>query len=172
MPQFSVNPSRLDPYKNFKFRLICDGRPVAGVSRISGLKRVTEVIAHREGGDPSTKRVSPGATRYEPIVIERGVTHDTDFEDWANRVHAFGGGRGHEMSLADFRKDVRLELFNEAGQIVLAYNIFRCWPSEFEALPDLDADVSAVAIQRLVLQNEGWERDVDVAEPQEPRSST
>lgn len=170
MPQFAVNSSRFDPYKNFKFQLIWDGRPVAGVSRVSGLKRVTEVIAHREGGDASTKRVSPGVTRYEPIIVERGLTHDNDFEDWANRVHALGGGRGAEMVLGDFRKDVRLDLFNEAGQLALSYKIFRCWPSEFEALPDLGANTDAIAIQRLVLQNEGWVRDLDVSEPQEPRS--
>jgi phage tail-like protein len=168
MAQFTVNPDRFDPYKNFKFRLIWDGRAIAGISKVSALKRTTEVVVHREGGDPSTSRKSPGATRYAPLVIERGVTHDPEFERWANKVWNRDGGAGDEVSLKDFRKDVILQLHNEAGQVVLAYRIYRCWPSEFQALPDLDANVGAVAIQTLVLENEGWERDYDIPEPTEP----
>ncbi|WP_448658654.1 phage tail protein [Sphingomonas sp. CJ99] len=169
MAKFTVNAARHDPYKGFKFRVKWDGRYVAGVSKISALKRITEVVEHREGGDPSRVRRSPGASRYEPVTIERGVTHDSEFEAWANRVHRLDAGAGSEMALADFRKDVVIELMNEAGQLVLAYRLFRCWPSEYTALPDLDAAANAVAIQTLVLQNEGWERDVDVAEPAEPK---
>ena len=168
MAQFTVNTHRFDPYKNFKFRLKWDGRYVAGISRVSGLRRVTEVVLHREGGDPSVTRRSPGATTYEPLTIERGVTHDLEFEQWANKVHHLGAPPGAETSLKDFRKDIVLELHNEAGQVVLAYKIYRCWPSAFEALLELDANGNAVAIQRLVLQNEGWERDYDVPEPAEP----
>lgn len=168
MAQFTVNATRFDPYKNFKFRLKMDGRLVAGISRISALRRTSEVIRHREGGDASNTRLSPGAVSFEPITIERGVTHDLEFEQWANKVWNYGGGSGTEVSLKDFRKDLLLELTNEAGQIVLAYRIFRCWPSEIQVLPELDANGSAVAIQRLVLQNEGWERDYAVVEPAEP----
>lgn len=168
MPQFTVNSERLDPYKNFKFRLKMDGRYVAGISRVSALRRTSEVIRHRDGGDASSTRLSPGATSFEPIIIERGVTHDLDFERWANKVWNHGGGSGAEVSLKDFRKDLVLELANEAGQVVLAYRIYRCWPSEIQVLPDLDANGNAVAIQRLVLQNEGWQRDYTVTEPAEP----
>ena len=171
MAQFTVNPHRVDPYKNFKFRIRWDGEVVAGVSKISALRRVTEVVEHREGSDPSTSHKSPGRTTYEPITLERGVTHDEAFEAWANQVWPWGGGAGAEASLKTFRKDVTLELHNEAGQVVLAYRIFRCWPSVFEALPDLDADGAAVAFQTLVLQNEGWVRDTAVKEPQEPEFS-
>jgi phage tail-like protein len=168
MPQFSVNPTRFDPYKNFKFRVKWDGRHVAGVSRISALRRITEVVEHREGGDPNAGRKSPGRTRYEPITLERGVTHDTEFEDWANKVWRLGAGAGNEASLADFRKDVVIELYNEAGQLVLAYVVYRCWVSEYVALPDLNANVSATALQSIILEHEGFERDVSVVEPQEP----
>ncbi len=168
MPQFSVNPNRFDPYKNFKFRVKWEGKYVAGVSKISALVRTTEVVKHREGGDPSTSRKSPGRTEYEPVTLERGVTHDLEFERWANKVWNFGSGLGTEVSLKDFRKDVILELYNEAGQLVLAYKLFRCWVSEFQALPELNANDGAVAIQKLTLQNEGWERDYDVTEPEEP----
>jgi phage tail-like protein len=168
MAQFSVNPQRFDPYKNFKFRIKWDGRYVAGVSKCSALKRSTEVVEHREGGDPSTSRKSPGRTKYEAITLERGVTHDPEFERWANRVWNFGSGLGMEVSLRNFRKDILLELYNEAGQLVQAYKIFRCWVSEFQALPDLDANANAVAIQTLKLENEGWERDYEVVEPSEP----
>lgn len=171
MPQFTVNPHRVDPYKNFKFRIKWDGRYVAGVSKISGLKRTTEVISHREGGDPSTTHKSPGLTRYEPITLERGITHDAEFENWANAVWNRNGGPGTEVSLRNFRKDVMLELFNEAGQLVLAYKIYRCWVSEYQMLPDLDANANAVAIEQLKLENEGWERDTSVTEPVEPASS-
>ena len=169
MAQFTVNPDRFDPYKNFKFRLKWDGHYIAGVSKVSALRRSTEVVSHREGGDPSNVRKSPGLTRYEPVTIERGITHDLEFERWANKVWNLQGSLGKEVSLADFRKDVTLELYNEAGQLVMAWRIFRCWPSEFQALPELDANANVVAIQTLVLENEGWERDYEVVEPKEPK---
>ena len=167
MAQFSVNTQRFDPYKNFKFRVKWDGRFVAGVSKISGLKRTTEVIEHREGGDPSSPRKSPGRTTYEPITIERGVTHDLEFEQWANKVWNFGSGLGAEASLKDFRKDIIIELYNEAGQLAIAYKLYRCWVSAYQALPDLDANNSAVLIQQITVENEGWERDYAVVEPTE-----
>ena len=168
MAQFAVNTHRFDPYKNFKFRLKWDGRYVAGVSKASALKRSTEVVEHREGGDPSSSRKSPGRTKYEAITLERGVTHDTEFEKWANKVWNFGSGPGTEISLKDFRKDLTIDVYNEAGQKVLAYNVFRCWVSEYQALPDLDANANAIAIQTIKLENEGWERDFAVTEPSEP----
>ncbi len=168
MAQFTVNPQRFDPYKNFKFRVKWDGKYVAGVDKVSELIRRTEVVLHREGGDPSTSRKSPGRTEYDPITLERGVTHDVEFERWANKVWNYGAGLGSEVSLKDFRKDVIIELYNEAGQLVLAYHVYRCWVSEFQALPVLDANGGAVAIQKIVLVNEGWERDENVKEPQEP----
>ena len=168
MAQFSVNAQRFDPYKNFKFRVKWDGRYVAGISKISALKRSVEVVRHREGGDPSLERVSPGRAKFEPITLERGVTHDPEFEVWANKVWNFGSGLGAEVSLKDFRKDIIIEMYNEAGQLVLAYKVFRCWVSEFQAAPDLDANANAVAIQHIKLENEGWERDRDVVEPSEP----
>jgi phage tail-like protein len=166
--QFTVNASRFDPYANFKFRVKWDGRFVAGISKVSALKRTTEVIEHREGGDPSTARKSPGRTKYEPITLERGVTHDLEFERWANKVWNLGSGLGAEVSLKDFRKDLIIELYNEAGQLVLAYKVFRAWVSEYQALPDLDANANAVAIQHIKLENEGVERDYEVTEPAEP----
>jgi phage tail-like protein len=167
MPQFTVNPHRTDPYKNFKFRLKWDGRYVAGISKASALKRTTDVIAHREGGDPAAQRQMPGQTRYEPITLERGVTHDTEFEQWANQVWQLGAGSGAEVSLKSFRKDVILEVYNEAGQLAIAYRIYRCWVSEFSALPELDANAQSVAIESITLVHEGWERDADVTEPTE-----
>ena len=168
MAQFSANPTRFDPYKNFKFRVKWDGRYVAGISKVGALKRSTEIVEHREGGDPSTSRKSPGRTKFEAITLDRGVTHDTEFEKWANKVWNYGSGLGAETSLKDFRKDIILEMYNEAGQLAVAYKIYRCWVSEFQALPDLDANANAVAIQHIKLENEGWERDYDVTEPTEP----
>lgn len=168
MAQFTVNPTRFDPYKAFKFRVKWDGRYVAGVSRVSGLRRATEVVEHREGGDPSTPRRSPGITRFEPIVIERGLTHDLAFNDWAAKAWSYGAGLGKEVSLADFRKDIVIELLNEAGQLAIAFRVFRCWVSEYQALPDLDADTAEVAIEWIRLENEGWERDLSLTEPTEP----
>jgi len=172
MAQFSVNvdPQRFDPYKNFKFRVRFGDNPdyVAGVSKISALRRTTEVVSHREGGDPSSDRKSPGRTQYEAITLERGVTHDTEFEKWANKVWNFGSGLGAEVSLKDFRKDIIIDFYNEAGQLAITYNVHRCWVSEYQALPELDANANAVAIQTLKLENEGWERDYAVTEPTEP----
>jgi phage tail-like protein len=168
VPPFAVNPHRFDPYKGFKFRVRWDGRHVAGVSRISALRRVTEVVLHREGGEPSLARRSPGRTTFEPLVLERGRTHDEEFEAWANKVWRLGAAGGAESSLKDFRKDLIIELMNEAGQLVMAFKVYRCWPSEYWALTDLDAGTGAVAFERLVLQHEGWERDAEVTEPVEP----
>lgn len=168
MAEFTVNATRFDPYKNFKFRCRWDGRYVAGVSKVGALKRTTEVVPHRSGGDPSSSRKSPGRTEYEAITLERGVTHDAEFERWANKVWNYGSGLGAETSLADFRKDIILEMYNEAGQLVISYKVYRCWVSEFQAVPELDANANAVAIQTLKLENEGWERDDAVTEPSEP----
>jgi phage tail-like protein len=167
MPQFTANPTRFDPYKNFKFLIRWDNKIVAGISKVGALKRSTEVVKHREGGDPSTSRKSPGRTEYDAIMLERGVTHDTDFEVWANKVWNYGSGLGVEMSLKDFRKDLILEVLNESGTVAIRYKIFRCWVSEFQSLPDLDANANAVAIQHIKLENEGWERDYETKEPTE-----
>jgi phage tail-like protein len=171
MAQFTVNAQRFDPYKNFKFRVKWDGRYVAGVSKVGALKKSTEVVEHRDGADPSLSRKSPGRSKYEAITLERGVTHDKEFEQWANKVWNFGSGLGAEVSLKDFRKDLIVELYNEAGQLVLAYKVYRAWVSEFQAMADLDANANAVLIQSLRLEHEGWERDYDVAEPSEPQFS-
>ena len=168
MAQFSVNPKRFDPYMNFKFRIKWDGRYVAGLSKMSALKRPTDVVKHREGGDPSSDRKSPGRSNYEAITLDRGVTHDLEFENWANKVWNFGAGLGSEVSLKDFRKDFLIEIYNEAGQLAIAYKVYRCWVSEYQALPDFDANANAVAIQHIKLENEGWERDESVTEPSEP----
>ena len=164
MAQFSVNTQRLDPYKNFKFRLKWDGQYIAGLSKVSTLKRTTEVIEYRAGGDPSTGHKSPGRTKFEPITLERGLTQSMDFHDWAGLVWNFKAGLGSEVSLANFRKDLYLEFYNEAGQLVIAYKIYRCWISEYQALPDLDAGTNAIALEHIKLENEGWERDLSVVE--------
>jgi phage tail-like protein len=167
-PEFTVNTERYDPYKNFKFRVMWDGKYVAGVSKVGGLTRTTQVVTHREGGSPSMAHRSPGQTEYNAITLERGVTHDMEFEKWASKVWTYGNAPGQEVSLKDFRKDIIIELYNEAGQKVLAYKVYRCWVSEYTALPELDASANAVAIQSLKLENEGWERDTEVSEPEEP----
>jgi phage tail-like protein len=172
MPEFTANATRLDPYKNFKFRVKWDGAYVAGISKVSALKRTTEVVKHRDGGDPSTSHKSPGRTEYEAITLERGVTHDLAFQQWANKVWDYQNAQAQnadqEVSLADFRKDVIIDFFNEAGQKVISYHVYRCWVSEYQALPDLDANANAVAIQHVKLENEGWDRDPAVVEPTEP----
>lgn len=169
MAQFTVNRTRFDPYKNFKFLVFFPGstEPVAGVSKISAFKRTTEVVKHREGGDPSSSRKSPGRTEYEAITLERGVTHDPEFEAWANKVWNLGNGQEKEMSLKDFRKDIIIKLLNEAGQVAIAYKVYRCWVSEFQAMADLDANANATLIQHIKLENEGWERDPETPEPDE-----
>jgi phage tail-like protein len=165
MPEFLTNQTRLDPYKNFKFRVKWDGAYIPAISRVTGLHRTTEVVEHREGGDPSTSRKSPGRTQFEAIILERGLTEDLAFEDWVNQVWKLGAGLGSEVSLNEFRKDIIIELYNEAGQLVRAYLVYRCWPSQYQALPDLDANNNAIAIEHIKLENEGWERDTSVVPP-------
>ena len=170
MVEFSVNPSRVDPYKNFKFLLTFEGgtKPVAGLSKMSALKRTTQVVSHRDGADPSTSLKSPGQTEYDAITLERGVTQDTDFETWANKVWNYGAALGSEVSLKDFRKNLVVDLLNEAGQVVMAYKVYRCWVSEWQAWADLDGNANVVLIQHIKIENEGWERDLSVTEPPEP----
>ena len=167
MAEFTVNPQRFDPYKNFKFLVVWDGRIVAGISKVSALKRTTEVVKHRSGGDPSTPRLAPGRTEFDAITLERGVTHDAEFDRWANKVWTVGQQLGSEQS-RDFRKDIVIQLLNEAGQVALVYKVFRAWPSEYQIVSELDGNANAVAIQSLKLENEGWERDYDAPVPVEP----
>jgi len=164
---FGVNPHRFDPYKNFKFRIKLDGRSVAGFSKVSGLERTAAATKHREGGDSSSSGKSPGRTQWEGITLERGITHDADFENWAKRVFDLGSRPGADASLKDFRKDIVIELHDEAGNVAVAYRVYRCWVSELQALPDLDGNADAVRIEHIKLQNEGWERDTSVVEPSE-----
>lgn len=168
MAQFSVNPQRFNPYKNYKFRVKWDGRHVAGFSKVSRLMGSNEVVEHREGGDPSSSRRLPGRTMHESITLERGLTLDPEFEDWANGVWNVGSVLGSEVSLETLRKEIILEVYNEAGHLALAYKIHRCWVSKFQALPDLDTNANAVAIEHIKLESEGLERDLSVAEASEP----
>jgi phage tail-like protein len=163
MAEFTVNATRFDPYKSFMFRVRWDGKYVAGLSRMSPLRRTTAPVAHRDGANPAHDRKTPGKTTYEAVTLERGVTHDPEFESWANLVHSLQ----NPMSLAHFRKDISVDIFNESGQKVLAYNLLRCWVSEYTALPQLDAATAAVAIETIKLELEGWERDTSVQEPAE-----
>ena len=162
MAQFSVNVHRIDPYKNFKFHVKWDGKVVAGVSKVSALKRTTEVVSHREGGDISTQRHSPGASKFDAITLERGITFDPEFEKWANLVYSTEGDGA--VSLANFRKDIYIEMLNLQGTVVRAYRVFRCWVSEYTAQPELDANANSIAFETIVLQNEGYERDESVVE--------
>ena len=159
---------RFDPYKNFKFRVYFgeSAEAVAGISKVGGLKRTTEVVKHREGGDPSTSRKSPGRTEYEAITLERGVTLSSTFEQWANKVWRINNGT--EVSLVDFRKNIRITVHNEAGQAVLSYLVYRCWVSEYQAASDLDANANAVLIEHIKLENEGWKRDDEQTVEEEP----
>lgn len=165
MAQFPVNPHRFDPYKTFKFRVRWDGRIIPGICQISELKRTTDVVTHREGGDLSTFRASPGLTTYDPIVLIRGRTHDNEFEDWVNQVWSLTSGSGSEVKLSDFRKDILIELHNEAGRLVMGFQVFRCWPSEYSPISTLDSGDSSVLHESIILQHEGWIRDQDIKEP-------
>ena len=165
MPQFTVNTSRIDPYTNFKFRVKWDGQVVAGVSKVSALKRTTEVVSHREGGDVSTPRHSPASSKFDPITLERGVTFAPEFRAWATLIYNHEGDGA--VSLKNFRKDITIELLNLQGTVVKAYNVFRCWVSEFTTLPELDANANSIAFETIVLQNEGFERDEAVVEQPE-----
>ena len=162
---FVKNANRFDPYKSFKFRVSWDGKTVLGVSKVSALKRTTEVVKHREGGENSTDHKSPGRTTYDSVTMERGITHDPEFEKWANLVHPYAGDAA--MDLVNYKKELTLEMMNEKGHVVYRYFLHRCWVSEFTALPELNANANAVAIESLKIELEGWERDVSTQEPKE-----
>lgn len=162
---FVKNAHRIDPYKNYKFRVIMDGRPVLGVSKTGLLKRTTEVVKYREGGENSTDHKSPGRTTYDAITMERGITHDREFEKWANMVHPYSGDAATD--LVNYKKDLTLEVMNEKGHVTFRYFLYDCWVSEYTAIPDLNASENAVAIESIQIELEGWERDLETKEPAE-----
>ena len=164
-PLFPANAHRHDPYRNFKFQVLIDGQPVAGLKKVSALIKRTEVVEWRTGGDPTHTRKIPGRTFYEPITLEQGLTHDPVFEQWANLVNNLDGDSA--MSLVNFRKDIIINVLNLQGSVAISYIVRRAWVSEYQALPDLDAEDCVTGIQRIVLQHEGWERDEATAEPTE-----
>jgi phage tail-like protein len=161
---------RSDSYENFKFWVKWDGKVVAGVNTIGALTRRRGEVSWRDGADPSSPRTSRGQVGYEPITLERGMTADVAFERWANKVwyDPNSAPSDQEVAIKDFRKDISIMLLNEAGRVVTTWNIYRCWVSEFTALPDLDASFDAVAILSMTIQNEGWSRDSSVRAPTEP----
>lgn len=163
---FTVNINRFDPYKTFRFQIFfgTSTTPVALMSKMTGgLKRSSTVIEYPEAGNMIILK-GLGRTKYEPITLERGLTHDSDFEDWANATQVLDTGHP-KQNLAALRKDIRIVLLNEQGQPVYAYKVYRCWVSEYQALPDLDAGANTIAIEHIKLENEGWERDLSVTEP-------
>lgn len=165
-PQFTVNTHRFDPYRTFKFQVLIDGKPVAGLRKMTALKRKTEPVKWRAAGDPSTERVMPGGTTYEPVTLEQGLTHDPVFENWATLVNNIQGDAA--VSLVNYRKSIVINVLNLQGVVAISYKLYRAWVSEYQALPDFDAGtMNAVGIQSIVLQHEGWERDTVVAEPAE-----
>ena len=164
-PTFPANAHRHDPYRNFKFQVLIDGQPVAALRKVSALVKRTEVVEWRSGGDPVHVRKIPGQTMYEPITLEQGLTHDPVFERWANLVNNIDGDAA--MSLANFRKDIVINVMNLQGNVAISYQVKRAWVSEYQALPELDAENCLIGIQRIVLQHEGWERDEAVSEPAE-----
>jgi phage tail-like protein len=165
-PLFPVNAHRHDPYRTFKFQVLIDGQPVAGLSKMGALKKTTESVKWRNAGDPSHERVLPGGTSYDSVSLEQGLTHDPVFKDWANKVNNIEGDAA--MSLKEYRKDIVVNVLNLQGQVALSYKLRRAWVSSFQALPDLDAgSMSTVGIQSITLEHEGWEQDASVTEPSE-----
>lgn len=166
---------QLTPFPNFRFKVKwdVDGQYVyvAGLNRVSALSQSTKVIRHRDGGDPSTMHVAPGQTEYSPLTFERGVSYDTYFEAWANNVYDYKNSKAStgDTTSPDFRKTFILEVYNEAGQKVMAYTVYNAWVSELQFLSDLDANgEAAILIQSMTIQNEGWERDESVTALEEP----
>lgn len=160
---FTKDAKRIDPYKNFKFRVSWDGKTVLGVSKVGSLKRTTEVVKHRDGGDNSHDSKSPGRTSYDAVTMERGITHDLEFEAWANKIHSWAGDAA--MDLANFKKELTLEVMNEKNQVAFRYFLHDCWVSEFTSVPELNANANAVAIESIKIEINGWERDPDTKEP-------
>lgn len=165
-PTFPANAHRHDPYRTFKFQVLIDGQPVAGLRKMTALKKTTEVATWRTGGDPSHERKLPGGTKYEPITLEQGLTHDPVFEKWANLVNSLDGDSA--MSLKNFRKDIVINVLNLQGTVAISYKVNRAWVSEYQSLPDFDAGTTnTVGIQSIKLEHEGWEHDDAVSEPSE-----
>ncbi|MFI4976757.1 MAG: phage tail protein [Caulobacterales bacterium] len=146
-----------DALRNGRFRVSWDGRVIPGVTEVSPLGRTTEVVTHEEGGWSPTVQTSPGRTTFEPVTLERGLSRDTAFADWAAQTL--------QAAPANPRKNVRLEVLGDSGQPILAYNLYRCWVSEYQPLPELDQAASGPLTERITLECDEWTRDASVAAP-------
>ena len=115
MTIFKVNTNRFDPYKNYLFLVFfgTNTNAVAAVSKVTALKRSSTPIDYNEGGYAITLK-GLGRTKYEPITLERGITFDMDFEEWANAAQILKSG-APSTSLANLRKEIRIVLLNEAA---------------------------------------------------------
>lgn len=166
-PMFAVNAHRYDPYRTFKFQVVIDGQAVAGLSKMGALKKTTEVVNWRSAGDPSSQRAIPGGTKFENVTLEQGLSHDQVFENWANAVNNVADGDAG-MSLVNFRKDVVINVLNLQGTPAISYHLRRAWVTEFQALPEFDAqNMNTIGIQSVTLACEGFVRDRAVTEPSE-----
>jgi phage tail-like protein len=166
-PMFPVNAHRHDPYRTFKFQVLLGGVTVAGLSKMGAIKRTTEAVKWRSAGDVSSQRVMPGGSTWEPVSLEQGLSHDPVFEEWANQVNNVVDGDAG-MSLLNYRRDVVINVMNLQGVPVISYVLRRAWVSEFQALPEFDANnMNTVGIQSIIMQHEGAFRDTAVVEPAE-----
>ena len=155
----AIKTHRYDPYRTFRFQIEIDGTSVAGMRKMTALKKTTEAVAWRTGGDQTHERKLPGGTKFEPVTLEQGLTMDTTFEDWANKVNKLND----KMSLATFRKNIVIKVMNLQGEVAISYNLYDAWVSEYQALPDLDAGTTnAVGIQSIKIEHEGWERNTEI----------
>ncbi|HLN88633.1 MAG TPA: phage tail protein [Candidatus Binatia bacterium] len=161
---FEKKKNREDPYGNFKFRVKdSNGKTILGVSKIGALRRTTEVVKFREGGRSLADTKSPGRTSCDAMILERGITYDPNFENWANMVHSYG--EKASMDLRNYKRDLALEVMNEKGQVMKRYFLYRCWVSEYSALPQLDTNQNAILVERIKLELKGWEREADTHDP-------
>lgn len=151
---------RVDPYRQLRFILEIGGVAKAGFSRCDLPAATSPVIEYREGNELPTPRKLPGLNEYGPLVLETGITdRSIELFEWRQLVE--------QGAMEEARRPVAVSLLDATGLPAARWEFREAWPSHYEA-PRLSATADEVAIERLVVVNEGFGRvDVEVGSPEE-----
>lgn len=138
---------RIDPYRNFRFRVEVEGLQQAGFSEVSGFDASIDVIEYREGDMTTTPRKLPGLTKYSNITLKWGVTDSMEMYEWLQEC----------VEGTITRKTVTIIAIDEEGEDVATWQVMEAWPVKYTA-PDFNATGSEVGIELLEMAHEGMTR--------------
>jgi phage tail-like protein len=138
---------RVDPYRNFNFRVEIDGITQAGFSECTGFELSTDPIEYREGGENTTVRKLPGLTKYANITLKWGLTDSKDLYNWYRDV----------VNGKIQRKNGSIIVRDLDGSDKVRWNFTDGWPTKYNPA-DMNAKGNEVALETLEIAIEGIER--------------